>query len=200
MEEEIERPGLFKMMPYIGAIRCPSCDISWWNPQFASDEVYFPSGTRDSDSGRKAVTRAYCPNCGVHLPELPELIRTQQASISPLESMKFVGTIAGIRQFLEAARGKPIQIWEYRVSHSYLSLRINLGQYPIDAFIVCGATRSIQLPRLHWKCNFTLEAIQSPADSALDYEDWALVDEVTPARIESGMIGIFYAKEFTVES
>lgn len=194
MEEEIERPGLFKMWPYLESVRCPNCDISWQAPQFASAEVYFPSGPKISKFEQRAgVTRPHCPHCGVLLPELQELIESEHAWISPLEKMEFAGTISGVRQFLAGARGKSIRLWKYRASHSMLALMIKSATNAMEAYIVCPMTSLIQLPRVYWKCNFTLEPTNDP-------DEWALVDEVTPARIECSMVGIFYVEHSHVSS
>ena len=184
MDEWIERPQLFRSFwPRITHIRCPECKTFWHKPNFASDEAYFPPPA--PNEGQVAMNRAYCPRCGVLMPDVNDLMETGLASESAVAHCPFIGTISGVREFLAASRNSGIQLWEYVVSHSHLTLKINSQRDSTHAFVRCVLTRSVQLPQLSWRGCLSLQATE-------DKEYWQLVDEEANARIVCAVIGIFH--------
>jgi hypothetical protein len=119
------------------------------------------------------------------MPELSDLIQSGLARESALAHKPFTGTVAGVQQFLADSRGCGIHLWDFIVSHSYLTLKIKSKHDSTHAFIHCINTRSIQLPKLGWSGCLALQPTENK-----DY--WQLVDEDANARIVCAMIGVFY--------
>ncbi len=188
MDEWIERPKLFRSYwPRITHIKCGECETHWDRPQFASHNAYFPPPALNEE--QVAITRAYCPRCGVLMPELPDLIHAGLATESVVAHKPFIGTVSGVREFLADSRNSGIHLWEYVVSHSHLTLKIDSKRDATYAFVRCVLTRSVQLPSLSWKGCLSLQPTE-------DKDYWQLVDEEANTRIVCAMIGVFHQLTF----
>lgn len=188
MDDENERPGLFNMWPSVAFINCPKCGTHWVEPRFASDDAFFPPYESAYDE-REPLQRAHCPRCGDLLPKLDELAAIEYAvGRPPIHDKPFIGTISGIQKFLERSRGETAKLWQYMVSHSNLILKIDSTTDGTHAFVVCTMTKTLVLPKLHWKSNLVLQSTDNP-----DY--WALRDETAGVEIIAAAVGVFYDVE-----
>ncbi len=149
MNDEIERPCMFNLWPDYSHIRCPECDARWMSPHLTMDSSFFcASSTRLPDERQTHLEPVFCPACGVQYPPLTELAERGLVGISPTADKPFVGTVSGIQKFLKDSAGCAAKLWDYRVSHSYLTLKIDSKIDSTHAFIVCIVTSTAELPRV----------------------------------------------------
>lgn len=184
-----ERPLFFDLWPPVSFINCPKCKCHWSRPNFGTTETYFPGLHEDSEHVcRKGILRAYCPCCGILLPDINELILSGLASASPVKGHPFTGTVSGVREFLKGSHGCQARLWDYVASHSNVVLKVDSKHDNTHAFIICMMTRQVQIPGIHWHCSLSL-------DSTDDSRYWALVDASSGVRIECSAVGIYHQVE-----
>ena len=184
MDDKTERPGLYNMWPSVTFINCSSCGTHWPSPSFGSKDAYFPP--RESRDDRESLSRAYCPRCGVLMPSVDELQKQPHAiGLPPNLGKPFAGTIPKIRAFLKRSTGSDTQIWDYGVSHSVLTLKIDSKIDNKLAFIVCSLTKTVLIPNVYWKSSF--ELLPSEHENY-----WELRDDAANTLIVCSGIGIWY--------
>ena len=182
-DEWPERPSLFRSFwPPVVSIKCGSCATYWRNPEFAAEKWAFPPCY--ANEAQEQVTRAHCPRCGVLLPELAEMVESGFAVEHPTKGKPFIGTQSELRRFFADWQGCKIQLWEYVVSHSYLTFRLTHSN-STHAFLRCMMTKSIELPSVGWSANLTLQNADQP-------EYWLMMDYDASVRVECRMIGVFH--------
>ena len=184
-----ERPHLFDLWPPISFINCPECKCHWSRPGFSTQGSSFPAlDTGSEHADRKGISRAYCPSCGILLPEIDQLILSQMARRTPVHGKPFVGTVSGVRAFLNDGHGCQARLWDYVATHSCVVLKIDSKVEQTHAFVVCIRVRQMLIPAIHWDCRLSLDSTEDP-------DCWALVDAGSGVRIECVAVGIFHSLE-----
>lgn len=164
--------------PPILNIRCAACSAIWHCPDFSNEQGAYP---------HTLLTGAHCPNCGIRLPELRQLIERDLAVPHPSVRQAFIGTRAGLRDFFAEWQQCKAELWDYVVSHKHLTLRLTHADSR-DALLRCVFTRSVHLPNLCWQAKLSLRA-------AAESELWQLLDEEADVRIVCRLIGVFHDSE-----
>ncbi len=185
MDEKTERPGVFNLWPSITYINCPNCGTHWHEPRFGSEDAVFPPIQSDDDK-RQSISRVHCPRCGNLLSPIEELSsKAYCVGRSPILNKPFIGTISGIRDFIERCRGADTQLWQYTASISNLVLKIDSLTDNTHAFVVCSGTTALVLPKLYWKSSLALSSTD-------DRSCWTLRDEAEEAEVSCARVGIFH--------
>ena len=184
-----ERPGIFNIWRNYVCLKCPTCEARWHDPNFSHDEFSFNCTTSpDWPDCRTAIPTVYCPACGKQFPDAEQLLANDNASLNPIHGRYFAGTGPKLDAFLEAAQGFIARLWEYQVSHSYLTLELHSPVENTDAYLVCRAVSNFNLPSKQWESSLKLIV-----DNEL--RDWILFDTKTDAKIECAGIGVFHELE-----
>lgn len=149
------------------------------------------------------VYRPYCSLCGAKQPPENEIkAKGLVVSSSIADSRAYTDDIQEMNAFLRKHRGKRIAIWKYNVSHGELEIRLahsggpNRSDEPwLNTIIYCMATEAIQMPKLSWDCNLTIEVKQNTFKTikgpiSLNY--YLLIDKSAKIQIKCRNVGMYF--------
>ncbi len=140
--------------------------------------------------------RPYCGLCGAKQPEEEEAKKQGLLILSPLVEAESTRDIPTINAFLRAHHGKPIRLWNYRVSHCELELRLRHSGGPNqpeqdwrNTLIYCAMTEWIQVPTLGWESSLIIQEDESSSSIGSRYH---LLDTPANVRITCDLVTCYF--------